>query len=283
MNDLSSETAETGPRLMEQLMLLIGALANKEVTGAGAIPWACPVLSFGDFYRSEVATVGLNPSNREFQDQFGNELNGGERRFHTLTSLGLQDWSDVQGPLLLQMVGSYRGYFSGNPYTRWFGPLDEAIAGSGASFFSDSNPACHIDLVPYATAEKWGDLSLKNREVLTTWAADSIAILLRESAVQLLVLNGRSVVTGFERLAELSLSAGANSGWDLRRAGGSLARGMAYKGKVSEIRGIALGREILVLGYNINLQSSFGVTSRVRCEIRKWIGREWARRRNEQR
>ena len=264
-------------------MLLIGALANKEVTGAGAIPWACPVLSFGDFCRSHVATVGLNPSNREFQDQFGNELSGRERRFHTLTSLGLQDWSQIQGPSLLQMVGSYREYFSGNPYSRWFGPLDEAIAASGTSFFSNSNPACHLDLIPYATAEKWGELSPKNREVLTTWAADTFAILLRESAVQLLILNGRSVVAGFERLAELSLSAGANSGWDLHRAGGSLARGIAYTGKVSEIRGIALGREILVLGYNINLQSSFGVTSQVKCEIGKWIGREWERRRSEQR
>jgi hypothetical protein len=161
--------------------------------------------------------------------------------------------------------------------------MDNAIAGCGASFFSDSNPACHLDLVPFATVEKWGELPPKKREVLTTWAADTLAVLLKESVVQLLVLNGRSVVEGFKQVACLSLAERANSGWDLRRAGGSLARGMAYVGTVNEIRGVALGRDILVLGYNINLQSSFGVTSEVRREIRKWIGREWTERRNEQR
>jgi hypothetical protein len=35
--------------------------------------------------------------------------------------------------------------------------------------------------------------------------------------------------------------------------------------------GIDLGRPVLVLGYNHNIQSSFGVTAKVKCAIRKWF------------
>jgi hypothetical protein len=59
------------------------------------IKWGAPVPSFGDLSSSFVATVGLNPSNREFVDDSGQELCDSERRFHTLHSLGLSSWSDV--------------------------------------------------------------------------------------------------------------------------------------------------------------------------------------------
>ena len=38
--------------------------------------------------------------------------------------------------------------------------------------------------------------------------------------------------------------------------------------------GIVLGRKILVLGFNHNIQSSFGVTTKVIQEIRSWIAEE---------
>ena len=53
------------------------------------IPWSCPVPAFGDLLNSFVATLGLNPSNREFVDEEGNELEGAARRLHTLRSLSL--------------------------------------------------------------------------------------------------------------------------------------------------------------------------------------------------
>jgi hypothetical protein len=43
---------------------------------SNVIPWACPIPSFGDLTRARVATLGLNPSNREFVDERGNELDG---------------------------------------------------------------------------------------------------------------------------------------------------------------------------------------------------------------
>ena len=53
---------------------LIDRIENPALINAGIIPWACPVPSFGDPKKSTVATLGLNPSNREFVDPNGNEL-----------------------------------------------------------------------------------------------------------------------------------------------------------------------------------------------------------------
>jgi hypothetical protein len=42
---------------------------------------------------------------------------------------------------------------------------------------------------------------------------------------------------------------------------------------VRALSGVQLGREVLVLGFNHNIQSSFGVTTRVRAAIRQWVAR----------
>ena len=48
-------------------------------------------------------------------------------------------------------------------------------------------------------------------------------------------------------------------------------KGAAYTGVVNRLSGIEFGREILILGFNHNLQSSFGVTTKVIHSIRDWI------------
>ena len=61
--------------------------------------------------------------------------------------------------------------------------------------------------------------------------------------------------------------------WALPRREQSDVAGIAYKGIVQEVSGIRLRRELLVLGFNHNIQSSFGVTTQVRDAIRRWITR----------
>ena len=61
--------------------------------------------------------------------------------------------------------------------------------------------------------------------------------------------------------------------WALPREQKPEVAGFAYRGMVSALSGINLGHEVLVLGYNHNLQSSFGVTNAVICAIRDWISR----------
>ena len=57
----------------------------------------------------------------------------------------------------------------------------------------------------------------------------------------------------------------------LRRRTGPDVIGYGFRGIVSTLSGIPLQHEILILGYNHNIQSSFGVTRAAMDAIRKWL------------
>ncbi len=253
------------------LATLVDRLDSPAVNGAGVIRWGCPVPSFGDLGSARVATIGINPSNREFVDEAGNELQGPFRRFHTLTSLGLSSWSDVDARHLRLILDSCRMYFSGNPYHTWFKKLDQVVSGAEASFYDPSGTACHLDLIPYATAHKWTELTPRQRSSLLAVAADTLGLLVRDSPVRILILNGRSVVEQFKDITGIPLEAQEMPAWSLPRHPKGRVIGIAYKGVVETLSRIRLGRKITVLGYNHNIQSSFGVSGQVIQAIRDWI------------
>ena len=254
-----------------ELATLIDRLTNPLLMQASVIDWGAPVPSFGDLSTSRVATIGLNPSNREFVDANGKELHGEERRFHTLNSLGITEWSKVDRQHLILMLTLCKEYFKRNPYDGWFKKLDYVISGANVSYYFPSFDACHLDLIPYATSCKWTELTSKQRELLLEITGDTLGLLLKNSHVQLVVLNGQSVVTNFEKITNSSLEQEVMPSWTLPRKKDPGVTGVAYFGKVSSIGGLSLGREIYVIGYNHNIQSSFGVTHEVLSAIRKWV------------
>src|SRR5438046_4260928 len=107
------------------LTTLIDRLDSSALWTTNVIRWSCPVPSFGDLSNSRVATLGLNPSNREFVDEFGEELQGTFRRFHTLRSLGITSWSEVDARHLRLILESCRTYFFANPYDTCVKRLDQ--------------------------------------------------------------------------------------------------------------------------------------------------------------
>ena len=224
-----------------------------------------------DLSISRVASLGLNPSNREFVDAAGDELDGPLRRFHTLRSLGLAEWSDASDGHLGLIAESCQEYFWRNPYDGWFRRLDKIVAGAKASYYDGSAPACHLDLIPFATAAKWTDLSGGQRAALMTIAGDTLGLLLRTSPVQVLILNGRTVVENFESLAGVELERRRMKSWGLPRKGQPDVAGYAYFGRVRKVAHVDLERTLLILGYNHNIQSSFGVTTAVINGIRHWV------------
>jgi len=252
------------------LATLLDRLDSPAISGTGVIRWGCPVPSFGDVSTAQLATLGLNPSNREFLDDAGSELQGVKRRFHTLRSLGLDSWSQADARHLGQIAQSCRDYFRGNPYDRWFRRLDGVISDT-ASYYRASGGACHLDLVPYATSRKWTELTSRQHSLLLAIAADTLGSLLRDSPVRILVLNGQTVVDHFQDVAGLRLERHEMPNWRLQRQGSAGVGGYAYQGVVEFVSNIPLGREVLVLGFNHNLQSSFGVTTLVLRAIRRWL------------
>jgi hypothetical protein len=102
-------------------------------------------------------------------------------------------------------------------------------------------------------------------------AADTLALLLRDSPVRILILNGKSVVDQFQEMTGVRLERQEMQGWALPRQKTPDVPGFAYKGVVNTLSGVELRNQILVLGYNHNIQSSFGVTSVVIHAIHNWV------------
>ena len=101
MIDKDRSAAKTTARIsgsttiLSVLATLIDRLDSDAVIGTGIIPWSCPVPTFGDLTNPQLATLGINPSYREFVDRSGEQLQGELRRFHTLDSLGLEAWAEA--------------------------------------------------------------------------------------------------------------------------------------------------------------------------------------------
>jgi hypothetical protein len=95
--------------------------------------------------------------------------------------------------------------------------------------------------------------------------------LLRDSSVNILILNGRTVVEEFQNVAGIRLRSQEMVNWSLPRKSKHNVGGVAYSGIVDSLLGVRLEREVVVLGYNHNLQSSYGVTTEVINSIQSWI------------
>ena len=233
--------------------------------------WA-PVPFFGDLSNSRVGTVGINPSKWEFLDGAMRELKGCKRRFHTLESLGIISWSEAKNCHKHLILGSCTKYYRGNSYERWFKPLSKVIEGTGTSYYNSD--ACHLDLVPYATTCKWSKLGEQQRKRLLCINRDVVGQLLANSRIEVLVLNGKTVVKGIENAFGFQLECNRMPDWSLHRNSGATISGFAYRGTVSSIKGIALNRRVLVLGYNHNIPGTPDV-AKVADSIKNWIGKEY--------
>ncbi|WP_412476762.1 hypothetical protein [Flavobacterium sp. TBRC 19031] len=261
------------PEAKRHLLYLIDFLNKCQSLELSIIPWASPVLAFGDVSKSKVATLGINPSNREFVTIDNVELKGESRRFHTLSSLGLQKWSDADEVQLQLIFDSYNEYFSRNPYDGWFKKLDYLMSGTSVSYYFPSHEACHLDLIPFATAEKWSNLNPLQQSTLLENFEDTLGSIMSNSSIEVLLLNGQTVVNNFEKVSNVKFEKKLQSDWKLRRKDGEGVAGFSYEGIVSSIGRVELKRNIKVLGYNHNVQSSFGVSSEVLASIREWLSK----------
>jgi hypothetical protein len=86
-----------------------------------------------------------------------------------------------------------------------------------------------------------------------------------------LILNGQSVITHFEQLTGITLDRTRMPRWALPRRSGACVHGYASYGRVDAVCGYPLEAQLLVIGFNHNLQSSYGVTSQAIDAIREWI------------
>ncbi len=157
-------------------------------SGLCVVPGSTPIVAFGDARTAKVATLGLNPSHREFQDKDGCELTGPQRRLATHNSLDVSGLVSAPPEVIDQVLDECNTYFKRNPYCTWFNQLDLVLNFCGASYYDGS--ACHLDLVQWATKPAWGSLNLPVKCRLLLADANFLREQLTNENIELLLVNG---------------------------------------------------------------------------------------------
>ena len=210
--------------------------------GARVVPGSTPVAAFGDVRQARVATLGWDPSKLEFLDRSSRLLNGSERRLETATSLKANGTSVGSPAAVSRVFEGCNRYFHLRPYRRWFDVLEKVVKHVGASYYDRS--ACHLDLVQWATDPVWSGLELAEIENLLKADIPFLRQQLAQEGIGLLLLNGAGIVRAYQ----------AHFGVHLKKVK------FAHGGRVKMLCG-HVNPKLTVIGWNINLQSSFGVSN----------------------
>lgn len=158
------------------------------------------MLFFGDLFGASVATVGLNPSDREYLTRGGEMLSGSSQRFATSKSLGASDrvaLTDVQCDQAIDVMRNY--YEEGKPvYGSWFNALTRVVVGFGVSFRERS--AAHLDLVQEATTPVWSGLPDAEKQALLERDLPFLAWEIGAYSLTTVICTGKTVGDHVRRL-----------------------------------------------------------------------------------
>jgi hypothetical protein len=228
--------------LPEYIINMIRRSAPKD---CNVVQNSTPVVSFGDFRKARVATLGINPSDREFLDTHGRLLVSDEQRLPTTISIGTATTSNLSDEQVQEMLDGCSNYFHRNPYMAWFGHLEKVLQpGLGASYRDGS--ACHLDLVQWATKPKWSSLDKQTQNVLLEDGTEHLRNQLLNEKISLVVVNGASVWNELKRTKFLKFEDVGRLTFSKNNTPCTLRAG--------SLQGVKF------LGWSTNIQNSFGGT-----------------------
>ncbi len=221
-----------------------------------SVAGSLPILFFGDLFSAQIATVGINPSDQEYLDGKGNELDGAARRFETLSSLHASSRQTLTNAQCAQAIATMRSYFAQPPTNsaqtstvyRWFRSLERVLEGMGLSY--SKGQVAHLDLVQEATTPTWSALVRSHRSEADSLLADDLPFLQWQIAtfrLHAVICNGMTVFRRVCGLLDQPVDI-ANS----TQGGMALVTCYATHGQIR-------GRTITVVGWNIPLARPTGL------------------------
>jgi hypothetical protein len=227
------------------------------------VPYSTPVVSFGNPETSTVATLGINPSSREFLDDGMNLLSSNEKRLVDTEVLGLsREIESLNVEQAEEVIKGCFDYFEKKPY-KWFSRLQDYVLNpAGASFVPSDNAgvegACHLDLVQWATDPVWGDIKDKGiQKTLLERDFEFLRFQLTNYRFKKLFLNGQEVVAQFRRLGLAELVEVGRTPFQSQGKTSPL-----YRGKYGDTE---------VWGWGLNVAQSQVTLSNL-ADLSKWIG-----------
>lgn len=211
-------------------------------TGIGIIHGSTPVISFGDFTQANIATIGINPSSKEFLS--GSTLiERSKKRLCDFESLAKAPYFPLSMPDAADVWGGCREYFnSPNRYWSWFGQLDELLVSIGYSYLDGT--ACHLDLSPWATDPVWSDLSQSQQSQLVEDGMKLLNWQTQNNPLDALIFNGRQAFEAIKQYTDVRLEKAGELSYT---AGGSPMKSELVMGTGP------LGQK--VLGWTMNIQN----------------------------
>jgi hypothetical protein len=217
----------------------------RQPPSASSVPQSLPVLFFGDLFTAGVATVALNPSDKEYLDRGGVELEGAARRFETLTSLGVADRSSLTDEQCDRAIQKMRTYYQpGKPSYDWFQALDRVTRAMGYSY--EIGEVAHLDLAQEATNPTWSKLAQTSPMEFAALRASDLPFLrwqLETFPLHTVICDGRTAFTEVSRLI----------GGQVQKEG-RLQRVTWYVGAAT-----LNGRRVALAGWNIPLARPTGL------------------------
>lgn len=220
------------------------------------IPGTTPVVAFGDVSQARVATLGINPSWFEFLDRQRKELIAFDRRLATHRSLGVSDLEKAPAAAIHQVLADCNNYFQRNPYRRWFDQLEPTLKACDASYYDGT--ACHLDLVQWATDPGWSKLPTEIQRRRLRDDAPFLLEQLTNENIEILLLNGQTVVSAITR------------DWNVKLDESAPIVGLARQ-DTRLFAGMILDR-VQTVGWSTNLQSSYGVTHKLKKALAERVG-----------
>lgn len=216
------------------------------------LPGSTPVPFRGNQPGAQVATVGINPSVREILTRNGAEWAGTQRRFETLSSLGITTMTGTSDETVERVVQRCLTYFAANPYRSWFDPMEPLVGDLFGAGYDDGS-ACHLDIVQWPTQPLWGQLAPTTRAELITGGLSLLQEQFSGEALRWVYLNGRTVCEAVGTFVPLS------------------ARTARFKER-GPVRGFFRGTYggVHVVGCSSNLQVE-RLRAGERSEFRAWI------------
>lgn len=152
------------------------------------MPGTPPIISFGNFQSAHIATVGINPSHREFS--------------HNYVKSGFGDLQTASRAILRAILDDQYSYFQ-RPQYRWFNRLEQVVEACGASYRDGS--AASLDIVQWATQPVWGGLTAVQKRTLLDGDVPFLGEQLRNERIETLLVNGRAVMDVIQFYLELNL------------------------------------------------------------------------------
>lgn len=205
------------------------------------------MFGFGNFMTATVATVGLNPSKKEFLDRRGALLVGQHRRLETLDSLGLKHLNSGLPLHEKRIFDACIKYFNGSTAYPWFKKFSPILSKLQVSY--ENGSACHLDFSQTATDPVWSGLTKDEKRHYIDHESWVIKEQLESHQIKKILLNGMGVINLFNQILGGELVASTHTALD----------GKEYKFFTGVLN--LQAKSIEVRGWNINLQSSYGVSN----------------------